>query len=61
MDMKWTFGLLIKSHCSFPDFEAECEAESKINAARLFKKQYKTSLREYTWQDLLPFIDLIKT
>ena len=58
--MKWNFSLFIKSHCSIPDFEDECEAPSFIDAAQLFKEVNKNALKEYSWQDLMPFIELAK-
>lgn len=56
--MKWEYELLLKSHCDFPDYQDECEAASKIDAAKIFAKS--NSLREHRWQDLLPYIDLVK-
>lgn len=56
--MKWKYELLLKSHCDYPDYQDECEAASKIDAAKIFAKS--NSLREYRWQDLLPYTNLIK-
>lgn len=56
--IKWKFELLLKSHCDYPDYEDECEAASKIDAAKIFAKS--NSLRECRWQDLLPYVKLIK-
>jgi hypothetical protein len=34
-----TFCCYIKSHCEAPDWEDECEAETKEEAARIFLKR----------------------
>ena len=56
--MKWKYELILKSHCALPDYQDDCEAGSKIDAAKIFAKS--NSLREYQWQDLLPYIYLVK-
>ena len=57
--MKWNWSIYIKSHCCLPDYENECEAASKIDAAQIFAKL--PALQEHNWQDLMPFIELEKT
>ena len=39
-----TFELYLKNHCSFPDYEAEVEAETEEEAIRLFSED--PALRE---------------
>ena len=54
--LKFKYTILIKSHCAYPDYEDEVEAENKIEAAKLFAKN--RAMIEYNWQELLPFIEL---
>lgn len=56
--MKWKYELLLKSHCDLPDYQDECEAANKIDAAKIFANS--NSLREHNWQDLLGHIVLVK-
>lgn len=50
------FWLLLKSGCSVPDFEAECEADNKEESAKKFKEENPNSLREFRAEDLLEHI-----
>ncbi len=51
------YNLLIKSHCYFPDFEDECVAKNKKEAASIFKMNNHNTLREFSEEDLLKYID----
>lgn len=50
------YWLLIKSGCSFPDFEDECEANSIDEAANTFLMKNRTALREFDKEMILPHI-----
>lgn len=44
-----TFLLYLKSHCEYPDFEMEVEAENKIEALQKIRKESGHTLNE--WED----------
>ncbi len=51
------FRLHIKSHTILPDFEDDIMAVNKIEAAKEFKITNSRTFREFSAEDLLPFIE----
>jgi hypothetical protein len=49
------YHLFIKSNSEMPDYEDNCEAGSKEEAAMIFVK--KTGRGNWDWQDLLAYIE----
>lgn len=49
--MKKTYYIYLKSHCEYPDYEDEVEANNKESALKLFIKR-QPSLSEYP-EDIL--------
>ena len=35
------YSCFVKSHCDYPDFESECEANSKKEAIEIFAQQMR--------------------
>ena len=52
-----TYQIYIKSHCESPDFEAECEAETKEEAAKEFSRRLNSFGEDY-WspEDIINYI-----
>jgi|TARA_R100001530_G_scaffold21901_2_gene17995 hypothetical protein len=48
------YEVIIKSHCEAPDYEDSVEAESKAEA--IAKLLQKSSLRDWGYKDLEPFV-----
>ena len=48
--------IYIKSHAEAPDYERECNANSKEEAAKIFEREIGMSGGDWYWKDLLPFI-----
>ncbi len=50
------YGIYIKSHSEAPDYENECEAESKEEAAQIFARQLSNEIEAWDYEMVLPYV-----
>jgi len=51
------YKIYIKSHCEYPDYEDECEATDKVEAATIFMRRLNQNGEIWNWLDLMDYIE----
>jgi len=51
------YKIYIKNHCEYPDYEDECEATDKVEAAIIFMRRLNQNGEIWNWLELMDYIE----